>query len=217
MREIRVGKSRVALVDDEDFERVSRHKWHSHDDGRTCYARMGRRHGRMMMHAFILGSEPGMVIDHKNRNGLDNRKGNLRFATEAQNTWNCGTVRGQSKYKGVCRRNDRWLARICISNRKVDLGSFSEEAEAARAYNLAACHLRGEFAVLNFPGRKAEYLATAWSLPVHPPRTGARYLKGMRKWTAVCRAGGRRRRLGYFDTQEEAAQAMIRAKQDVPR
>ncbi len=91
------------------------------------------------------------IVDHKNRNGLDNRKANLRVATRMQNTWNSinGINRGFSKYKGVRKHHNKWRAVIEYSGKKVHLGCFAGEIEAAGAYDAAARKYHGEFAVLN--------------------------------------------------------------------
>jgi hypothetical protein len=85
---------------------------------------------------------------------LDCRRHNLRKATRSQNVANSGSRKGAaSKYKGVHFRRDRntWRAEITINGRKRNLGTFKEEADAARAYDAAAYATWGEFAYLNFP------------------------------------------------------------------
>ncbi|MGD0572653.1 MAG: AP2/ERF family transcription factor [Sedimentisphaerales bacterium] len=100
---------------------------------------------------------PGLLVDHFNRNGLDNRRANLRLATRAQNSCNTKKQKGcSSKFKGVCFHKNRkgpnpWDAYIDVNNRRINLGCFPTEISAARAYDSAAKKYHGEFARLNFP------------------------------------------------------------------
>jgi hypothetical protein len=155
---------RVALVDDEDYELVSRYRWHIYDReperpgwSRKVYATAnaktadGRR-TTLKMHVLIMGHPH---IDHRNRNGLDNQRKNLRPATKAENARNLpATRRGRSRYKGVGFHslNGRWRARIKTDTGSISLGVYATEEEAARAYDAAARVYHGEFAYLNFPG-----------------------------------------------------------------
>jgi len=97
---------------------------------------------------------PGMMIDHINGNGLDDRRANMRTCTNQQNMRNLRKRRsGSSIYKGVYydKRRRTWYARICHNGKNIHLGTFATEIEAARAYDRAARRLFGEFARLNFP------------------------------------------------------------------
>ena len=106
-----------------------------------------------MMHRQIMNAPKGIVVDHINRNGLDNRKANLRFATVSQNNWNSrkGFNCGSSKYKGVSWSKDKkkWAVWLSVNKKNKQFGYFDDEKEAARVYNEVAKKHRGEFAVLN--------------------------------------------------------------------
>lgn len=139
----------VALVDEEDFARVMERTWVADKSGHTFYAVSAPKGGpKVRLHNFLLPDAP--MVDHINGNGLDNQRHNLRACTKAQNQRN---VRKQastsSRYKGVYwhQQNGKWLARA----QKQYLGCFSNEEEAAIAYDKAALSLFGAFAQLNFP------------------------------------------------------------------
>lgn len=159
MREIILTGGEVALVDDDDFDRINQHRWSICSNGGSSYARRattvnGKDVG-LMMHRVIMGiTDKSLRIDHKNRNGLDNQKHNLRSATPSQNSKNKKGW-GSSKYLGVnrkkWRKSFRWEAKIKpdVKSKQVLLGYFKLEKDAALAYNEAAKKYHGEFANLN--------------------------------------------------------------------
>jgi hypothetical protein len=151
MREIPLTHGEVALVDDEDFEWLSKFSWRVVDDPRnnTLYAAASP----ITMHRIILGSDgaEASLVDHENGNGLDNRRENLRMATASQNQGNRRLNRNStSGYKGVSRRNGRWTARIKMKGRSTYLGTWDTPEEAAEAYDSKAREYFGEFAHVNF-------------------------------------------------------------------
>lgn len=156
-REVRVNRRGadplVALVDDDDFHIVAAHSWHPEPKGNRVYAQATiRRDGRktsIRMHQLILDSP---MIDHRNGDGLDNRRANLRPATSRQNQQNVTSVTGNSRFKGVCfdRANKKWKAYITVDGQRRSLGYHSTEEAAALAYDRAAEVNFGEFARLNF-------------------------------------------------------------------
>lgn len=157
MKEIPLGGGHVALVDDDDFERVaSVGKWHSHQSLNTVYAirHFKKPDGRWSprpMHGFITDWK---LVDHINRNGLDNRRANLRPATPSQNQANrCVRRDSHSAFKGVSWYPDRnrWRARITVDQKIRSLGYYTTAEEAARAYDAAALNAFGEYARLNLP------------------------------------------------------------------
>jgi len=146
----------VALVDDADFELVaSVGKWYANPNAHTFYARKNfcrdNRYTAVLMHKLITGWP---LVDHVNRNGLDNRRSNLRSATSSQNSMNRGLRSDNtSGYKGVSwhASSTAWRAVIWKDGLRRHLGPFSNPEAAARAYDSAAVELFGDFARLNFP------------------------------------------------------------------
>lgn len=177
-------KRKVVLVDDEDYEYLAQFRWIAYKGGsglyaKRCVLRTDRLFGpdsniyanykMVLMHREIVERFLGRklkrneLIDHKNRNGWDNQKCNLRVCTHQQNCWNSKWGNGSSKFNGVSlvksksngiryhRNRKKWLVRIKKDNKSIFVGLFSNEVEAARAYDGKAKELFGEFAHLNFP------------------------------------------------------------------
>ncbi len=160
MKEISLTQGYVAIVDNEDYEELMRHKWYAHRDSRTgtWYAQRNVPQGNgkqttSPMHRVILGAGPGEEVDHRNGDGLDNRRSNVRLCTKAQNTANRRKRRDacSSRFKGVARHKatGKWRARIMCGGKPKYLGLFADEIEAARVYNAAALKHFREFALLN--------------------------------------------------------------------
>jgi hypothetical protein len=152
MKQIQLTHGCIALVDDCDFELVSRYKWYAiqHENNRW-YAGTQSESVPFHMHRLILGFPNGMDIDHKNGDGLDNRRENLRPATRSQNNANQQITPHTSKYKGVCwdKNREKWFAKLKTNHKTNNLGRFDNEEDAARAYNRKALEIFGEFARLN--------------------------------------------------------------------
>jgi hypothetical protein len=128
-----LDNNEFALVDSCFFEKISKYRWHKTKAGYPC-TRMGKKRD-VFLHWMIIGKpKAGLVTDHINRNKLDNRKCNLRFATQRQNVINSQVKRNSrvhSQYRGVSRRGKKW--RFCIT-----IGSFDSETMAAKAYDQMA-------------------------------------------------------------------------------
>jgi len=156
MKEIQLTQGKVALVDDEDFEYLSQWKWSAHKVHNVFYAvhhkprNLGA--GLIGMHRELMGKD-GIIIDHINGNGLDNRKNNLRVCTNAQNLQNRGvSTKNTSGYKGVFldKRKNKWYAQIGANNKRITgKGRITPEA-AAKDYDILASKYHKEFASLNF-------------------------------------------------------------------
>lgn len=159
MQRVPVGRELTAIVDDEDYETVAAHRWHTHPGYQTIYAREYEfcpcgSNERRMMHSMILGV---VGVDHVDGNGLNNLRSNIRPASSQQNAGNKSKPylgrKPNSKYKGVCQLNGRgpWRAQIGSRKNRRFLGSFATEEQAARAYDRAARETFGPYARLNFP------------------------------------------------------------------
>src|SRR4051794_35168157 len=156
--EIDLGKGHAAIIDDEDAELVTGFVWYPMKTKEGKVYADGWKHmppGRFFvhLHRLIANAQLGEIIDHIDRNPLNCRRSNLRRVTRQQNSHNKGPNRkpGTSKYKGVflCGKTGRFRARISLNQKRIYLGYFDNEVEAARAYNTKAVELFGEFAYLN--------------------------------------------------------------------
>ncbi|MFA5301040.1 MAG: HNH endonuclease [Lutibacter sp.] len=135
MKTIPLTQGKFALVDDADFEWLSQWKWcaardHKYD---RWYACRHIKHKVIGMHRFVMNAPRGFHVDHKNHNGLDNRRCNLRICTNRENQQNqlrglefgCGTYLKNNKY---------WIAQITFKQKKMHISSFKSKSEAALAY-----------------------------------------------------------------------------------
>ena len=140
----------VSIVDDDDYNELSRHSWSGAVDGRQKELVYARSWTGGAMHRRIMKASKGLVVDHINHDTLDNRKANLRICTNTQNTQWQANRPGKTGYRGVHINKTRFQARIRNDGKSIHIGYFATALEAARAYDTAALDLRGEFAVLNF-------------------------------------------------------------------
>jgi hypothetical protein len=150
---IKLTKGKYAIVSLEDFDQLNRNKWSVKISGSNSYAFRMENGKAVYMHNQVAQPPPDKIVDHDDHNGLNNSRINLRLATLSQNNCNRRKKTGcSSRYKGVCRKkNDKWRARITSSKKRILLGDFDNEIDAAKAYDQAARLYHDKFAVLNFP------------------------------------------------------------------
>jgi len=218
MKKIPVGKKLFALVDDEDYEALAKLKWYAFKSNNVIYARhvIIRKDERkwVFMHRMIMGdTDPNVIFDHENSDGLDNQKHNLRPCTRAQNSRNARKPKNNtSGFKGVHCYNHKakkpWMATISIDREMLHLGVFATPEEAAYAYNEAAKEHHGEFANLNDLG---DYIPPIYTTR-RDNKSGYRGVffqarNKARPWAVSIRLDGRLKHIGYFSTPEEAAHA----------
>ena len=144
--------SKFAIVDQQDYEALAKHRWGLGGPANNPYAVRTQAGRTILMHREIIEIPTGMVCNHINHNRLDNRRCNLRAVTYPQNGWNALPRNdGTSRYKGVCWNSTtrRWHAGICHLGRVIYIGSYKFEEDAAIAYDDMAMRLFGEFAALN--------------------------------------------------------------------
>lgn len=175
MRRIRIESAKYgthyALVDDEDYELVSKYRWNLSPTFSRDKKLNGKLSGFYAIHSFFKRKPDGspgytsikmhrlivgrrkIIIDHKNRNGLDNRRCNIRMATNSQNGANAMHTTSKSGYKGVCYRKDKsnrpFQVRIRVNDKIIHGGFFDDPVSAAEKYNSLAIIHFGEFARLN--------------------------------------------------------------------
>lgn len=171
MREIELTRGLAALVDDCDYERVSTYKWQAKPSGNTVYAHttvLNLRTGKpttITMHRVIMGlqADDKRVVDHRDWDGLNNQRGNLRVCERNSDNVRAQKIRRnplkKSAYRGVTRDDyalkrvpgltKSWVAQISYDGRPHRIGRYATEQEAASAYNAVAAEKFGEFAVLN--------------------------------------------------------------------
>lgn len=166
MKRISLTQGQFALIDDSDFESLNRFKWqalkvkNTFYAARTCSCIFGGKRHTIRMHRQLMSTPFGTETDHRDHNGLNNQRSNLRICTRSQNQHNYQhdpKKKFSSRFKGVgwYKKYKKWQARICQNDKLIYLGYFDNEIEAAKAYDRKAIELFGDFAYLNFERKKA--------------------------------------------------------------
>lgn len=153
---IQLTQGKSTIIDDSDTNKVSRYKWYANKVGNTWYARTNIRRGKTIyLHQLIIKCKKGQEVDHRNHNGLDCRRENLRKVTRSQNTMNHRIHKdNKSGFRGVCffvgSKRKHWRATINVNRKQIHVGLFATAIEAARAYNAASIKYHGDFGYRNF-------------------------------------------------------------------
>jgi hypothetical protein len=168
-RRIRMAQPIYAIVDPDDYERLSKYEWEARRTRNSPFyaARQAlnpqtRKYKLIFMHREIIEIGDGLFADHINHNTVDNRKANLRPATRTQNNRNRRkfNLPTKSRYKGVYWKPHikKWVAQISVDRKIIHLGCFKSQKAAAKAYDRAAKELHGQFACLNLPPSRLKSL-----------------------------------------------------------
>jgi len=168
-RRIYLGDEEWTIVDGDVYYRLGHLKWQIKGNrGRKFYAvrfaKIGPGRTKLLnLHRVITNAPKGLIVDHKNGCSLDNRRDNLRLATASQNCQNVPKRKKNtsSRFIGVSfdKEHRKWRAAISYQGKKIWLGYFDNEIDAACAYDAAARKYYGEFARLNFPNEPKPVLA----------------------------------------------------------
>ena len=158
-RKIFIGDGRYAIVEPTDYYWINNFQWYAYGEDNLIYALRTvisphKKTKTVCMHREIMNAPHGLLVDHRNGKTLDNRRANLRLATHSQNMQNRGKrrIKASSRFVGVSfdKEHKLWRAYIRYQEKRIHLGRFDSETDAARAYDEAAKKYYGEFARLNF-------------------------------------------------------------------
>lgn len=152
MKQIPLTQGKFAVVDDDDFERINSYKWSVSNNGyaiRNTSRLIGK--GVILMHRDIVNPPKGMLVDHIDRDKLNNTRSNLRICNKSQNGMNRNKQSDNtSGYKGVFKHKSGWLSKIKKDGVQIYIGLYKTAEQAAKAYDEEAKKQFGEFAVTNF-------------------------------------------------------------------
>ena len=166
MKQIQLTRGYFALIDDADFDHINQWKWHAlvikRPNVTKVYAVRNEGTKKVYMHRALMDAPSGIDVDHKDDNGLNNQRENLRIATRSQNNWNSKARKGSTPYVGVTyldplkpsyakHAKRPYQAYVQANKKKHHVGFFETAEAAAEARDRKAVELYGTFAALNFP------------------------------------------------------------------
>jgi hypothetical protein len=215
VKRIDLNQGKFVLVDDEDYQYINQWNWTYNPHGGGYASRTDRSQPRqktILMHRELMKAKKGQQVDHINRNRLDNRRSNLRICTPGDNSRNAGKRKdGISKYKGVYKREDNgyFVAHIQFNQKRLFLGYYTDELNAAYYYNQKATELFREYAYLNeLPEgfKPTEPYKPNLARGKHSEYRGVTYSKKEKKFRAYIQHEGKRINIGGFMTDRIAAE-----------
>lgn len=202
------------IVDEEDYERISQYRWHPRMERHTCYAMtnvtIDGKYTSLRMHRVVMGAPDDQEVDHWDRNGLNNTRANLRYATTSQNNANQGRRSdNHTGFTGVYWHKGSRAWRVEVGS--IHIGMFECAEDAARAYDIKAIERFGEFAVTNFPDSSAHANRIQAMMDSPLPRSntsgflGVTWNKQRQKWAATITHQNRQIHCGFFSDPRDAA------------
>lgn len=206
------NRFRYAIIDKEDFDLVSKYRWHTDKDGYavSAFVKNGVR-TTLKMHRLIMSPSSDMTVHHKNHDLVDNQKKNLIICTQRNNSRDRDKIPNRtSEFKGVTKLKRKhielWSAGIKVDYQFIHLGNFTNEKDAAKAYDIAALKYFQEFSKLNFPEFDYKsYIPKPYEPEYHSKFNGVTWHKRHEKWMVNIKVGDKTLWLGYFDDEIEAA------------
>jgi hypothetical protein len=206
----KIGFGKFSIIDNEDYQEACQYRWHLRSDGKHVVAEICGK--KVALHRFITKDYVSRDIDHIDGDGFNNCKSNLRGATRSQNNANQRKSDRPltSRFKGVSydKRRNRWIATIRVNYKNTHIGSFTDEIDAAMAYDAYARRYFREFARLNFPDvslSEEEIEQRKVTRNSSSKYKGVFWSKSIRRWAVYVLYNGKRMYLGSYDTELKAA------------
>jgi hypothetical protein len=203
---------KVFIIDDEDYESIRHYTPNVRKTTTSFYINLKYKEDSHALHRFLLNAPYGIEVDHKNRNGLDNRRCNLRLATKAQNRYNSfDEKKSASGFKGVywAKEKNMWCTRITHNDKVIQGGYFKCKIDAAHRYNELAIECFKEFAYLNTFTQEqldARLNEPRWGNGIKRCKTGYRGVSEMNgRYIAHIRKAGKKTHIGCYGSAKEAA------------
>lgn len=129
-----ICKDKKIIIDEEDYKKINFCKWFVNKNGYGCNSK------GILLHRIIMGAKKQQLVDHINRNTLDNRKNNLRFVNRSQNSQN-------RKCKGISydKSRKKWQVSITVNKKRYNLGRYEDEEKALEVRRNAEIKYQGEY------------------------------------------------------------------------
>lgn len=204
-------------LDKEDEFLFDKYKWWIKPEKHTAYIQTTINGKNVRFHRMLMKAKDGLFVDHKNRNGLDNRKSNLRLVSRSDNAKNSISKRiGANRFKGIsyCKEKRKWTSEIRIDGKRKYLGTFETDIEAAQAYNIIA-KMESHIFLLNIvPDPSNEFTARViktYREKKHIKKNtlvGVFFHKKNKRWIAKCR----NKYIGSFSSEKEAHSEYLKHK-----